>query len=271
MDLELEGKVALVTGAGQGVGRAIAKTLAEEGARVVVNDLVGERCGAVAREITGSSGVALPYEANVIDRAAVVAMAKAAAEAFGPIDILVNNAGVLPERRSGEIGLPAFIGSNPEHWRKFIDLNFVGPLNCVDAMGAGMIARREGKIVTIVSDAGRVGEARLAVYSGAKAAAIGFTKALAKEVGRYAINVNCVSLSAVAHEAPMADFLRLDATAANNETLAKILRQYPIGEGLGRLTRPQDAADAVAFLVSPRAAYITGQVLSVNGGYAMPG
>ncbi len=132
-----------------------------------------------------------------------------------------------------------------------------------------MIGRKAGKIVSIVSDAGRVGEARLAVYSGAKAAVIGFTKALAKELGKSRINVNTVSLSAVAHEAPMADFLRLDATIENNATLAKVLRQYPIGEGLGRLTRPEDAAAAVAFLVSDRAAYITGQCLPVNGGYAM--
>ena len=130
--------------------------------------------------------------------------------------------------------------------------------------------RRYGRIVTIVSDAGRVGEARLAAYSGAKAAAIGFTKAVAKELGKSNITVNCVSLSAVAHEAPMADFLKLDATPENNEMLAKVLRQYPIGQGLGRLTRPQDAANAVTFLVSDRAEYITGQTLSVNGGYAMP-
>jgi NAD(P)-dependent dehydrogenase (short-subunit alcohol dehydrogenase family) len=115
-----------------------------------------------------------------------------------------------------------------------------------------------------------VGEARLAAYSGAKAGAIGFTKAIAKELGRSCVTANCVSLSAVAHEAPMADFLRLDATAETNETLAKVLKQYPIGEGLGRLTRPQDAANAVSFLVSGRAEYITGQTLSVNGGYAMP-
>jgi 3-oxoacyl-[acyl-carrier protein] reductase len=151
-----------------------------------------------------------------------------------------------------------------------VDLNFVAVMNCVDAVGKGMISRRSGRIVTIVSDAGRVGEARLAAYSGAKAGAIGFTKAIAKELGRSCVTANCVSLSAVAHEAPMADFLRLDATAETNETLAKVLKQYPIGEGLGRLTRPQDAANAVSFLVSGRAEYITGQTLSVNGGYAMP-
>jgi len=269
MDLGLNGKVALVTGSGQGVGRAIAQLLAAEGAKVVVNDLIPERCAAVADEIGKAGGSAIGVAANVIDSNAVKSMIGTAEAKFGPVDILVNNAGVLPERRSGEVGIPPFVGSNPEHWRKFVDLNFYGVLNCVNAVSPGMIGRKVGKIVSIVSDAGRVGEARLAVYSGAKAAVIGFTKALAKELGKSRINVNTVSLSAVAHEAPMADFLRLDATIENNETLAKVLRQYPIGEGLGRLTRPEDAAAAVAFLVSDRAAYITGQCLPVNGGYAM--
>lgn len=270
MDLDLLGKVALITGSGQGVGRAIAKTLSGEGAAVVVNDLVSERANAVVAEITAAGGRAIACVANIIDRAAVQRMVADASVELGPISILVNNAGVLPERRSGEVGIPQFVGSDPAHWQKFVDLNYMAVMNCVDAVAPTMIKARSGKIVSIVSDAGRVGEARLAVYSGAKAAVIGFTKALAKELGRSTINVNCVSLSAVAHEAPMADFLRLDATAATNETLAKVLKQYPIGEGLGRLTHPQDAADAVAFLVSRRAQYITGQVLSVNGGYAMP-
>jgi 3-oxoacyl-[acyl-carrier protein] reductase len=270
MDLGIAGRVALITGAGQGVGRCIALTLAAEGARIVVNDLLPARAEAVAAEVAAAGGTAIGLACDVTDLAAVRAMVAEAEARLGGIAILVNNAGVLPERRSGEVGIPPFIGSDPAHWRKFVELNFFGVLNCVDAAAKGMIERRQGRIVTIVSDAGRVGEARLAVYSGAKAAAIGFTKALAKELGKACIGVNCVSLSAVAHEAPMADFLRMDATAATNETLAKVLRQYPLGEGLGRLTHPQDAADAVAFLVSDRAAYITGQTLSVNGGYAMP-
>lgn len=270
MDLGIAGRVALITGGGQGVGRCIALTLAAEGAKLAVNDLVEARAQSVAAEIVAAGGAAIAVPADVIDLAAVRAMVVRVEAEFGGIDILVNNAGVLPERRSGEVGIPAFVGSDPAHWRKFVDLNLFGVLNCVDAAAKGMVERKRGRIVTIVSDAGRVGEARLAVYSGAKAAAIGFTKALAKELGRSRIGVNCVSLSAVAHEAPMADFLRMDATAASNETLAKVLKQYPLGEGLGRLTHPQDAADAVAFLVSDRAAYVTGQTLSVNGGYAMP-
>lgn len=270
MDLNLAGQVALVTGGGQGVGRQICLTLASEGARVAVNDIQADRANAVVAEINETGGAAHAAVFDVTDHAAASASLAEVEAALGPIDILINNAGVLPERRSGEVGIPEFVGSDPAHWQKFIDLNFTAVMNCVDVVAPGMIDRQSGRIVTVVSDAGRVGEARLAVYSGAKAAAIGFSKALAKELGKHSINVNCVSLSAVAHEAPMADFLRLDATAENNETLAKVLRQYPIGRGLGRLTWPQDAADAVTFLASPRAAYVTGQTLSVNGGYAMP-
>jgi 2-hydroxycyclohexanecarboxyl-CoA dehydrogenase len=202
MDLGLRGRVALITGAGQGVGRAIAHTLAAEGARVVVNDIVVERAKAVEHEIADAGGEAWSYGCSVTDRNGVMAMVSEIQARWGAVDVLVNNAGVLPERRAGEIGIPNFIGSDPGHWPKFVDLNLFGVLNCVDAVGAGMLERRTGKIVTIVSDAGRVGEPRLAVYSAAKAAAIGFTKALAKEVGRYRVNVNCVSLSAVAHESP---------------------------------------------------------------------
>lgn len=270
MNLELEGKIALVTGGGQGVGRAICKTLAQEGAVVAVNDIVADRAGAVVAEIEADGGSAVPAVFDVTDHDAVQAAVDKIVKAHGRLDILVNNAGVLPERRSGEVGVPTFVGSDPAHWKKFFDLNAIAVLNTVNAAGAVMLGNGYGRIVTIVSDAGRVGEARLAAYSGAKAAAIGFTKAIAKEMGKSNVTANCVSLSAVAHEAPMADFLKLDATPETNETLGKILRQYPIGQGLGRLTHPKDAANSVAFLVSDKAEYITGQTLSVNGGYAMP-
>jgi 2-hydroxycyclohexanecarboxyl-CoA dehydrogenase len=265
MDLNLKGKTALVTGGGQGVGRRIALTLAAEGARVAVNDLLGERARKVVSEITAAGGQAVAAAFDVTDLAAV----QAAVQQLGAVDILVNNAGIIPERRSGEVGLPAFVEQPPEHWAKIVNLNLLGTLTVTHACLQGMVARRYGKIVTIMSDAGRTGEARYVVYGAAKAAQAGMTRSLAKEVGAQRINVNAVSLSAVAHEAPMADFLREDATPENNETLKKMLNAYPIGKGLARLTRPQDAANAVAFLVSDAAEYITGQVLSVNGGYAM--
>jgi NAD(P)-dependent dehydrogenase (short-subunit alcohol dehydrogenase family) len=265
MDFNLVGKNALITGAGQGVGRAIAITLAREGARVVVNDLVGERAEKVADEVIRAGGDAVTAPFDVTDPVGVSRMIAA----IGPIDILVNNAGIIPERRSGEVGLPPFHEQPPEHWIKIVNLNLIGTLNVTHACLAGMVARRYGKIVTIMSDAGRIGEARYVVYGAAKAAQGGMTRSLAKEVGVYRVNVNAISLSAVAHESPMADFLREDATPETNETLKKMLNSYPIGKGLGRLTRPFDAANAVAFFVSDASEYVTGQILSVNGGYAM--
>ncbi len=203
------------------------------------------------------------------NRSQVEAMVATAAQEFGPVDILVNNAGIIPDRRTGEVGIPFFHESDISSWRKIVDLNYFGCMNCSYSVIPAMIERRGGKIVSIISDAGRVGEARMAVYSGAKAAIFGLTKALARELGPHCINVNVVALAAVSHEAPMADWLAENATAETNETLKKVLRQYPIGQGLGRLTRPVDAANAVVFLCSDRAIYITGQCLAVDGGFAM--
>jgi 3-oxoacyl-[acyl-carrier protein] reductase len=131
-----------------------------------------------------------------------------------------------------------------------------------------MIERKQGKVISIISEAGRTGEANLAVYSGAKAGILGFTKALAREVGRYCINVNCIAIGATAHEGTK-PVLNPDATPETDERLNKMLKLYPIGRGLGRIGRPYDAAYAVAFLASPKAAYITGQCLSVSGGFSM--
>src|ERR1017187_386299 len=269
MELGLRGKVVLVTGGGMGVGRAISRTLAHEGAKVAVNDILMERAHAVAGEIKSEGGTAMACVADITDLDAVNSMVSAIEQQLGPVDILINNAGVVPERRTGEIGLPTFPEMAPKYWRKIVDLNYYGVMNCVSATVGKMMTRKSGKILSIVSDAGRIGEPRMAVYSGAKEAIMGFSKALAKEMGKHGINVNTVSLSAVAHEHPIASFQRPDATVENDEMLRKVLRSYPIGEGLKRLTSPQDAADAVAFLVSDRAAYITGQCLAVNGGFTM--
>ena len=269
MDIGISGKVALVTGGGQGVGRCICKRLAEEGAKVVVNDLVQDRAAGVANEISEAGGVAIPYGADVTNLEQVQAMVESVKEEFGAIAILVNNAGIIPERRTGEVGLPLFGESNPEDWSKIVNLNIYGVANSVYSVLPGMIEASEGKIVSIISDAGLVGERRFVIYSGAKAAVLAMSKSLARELGKHSINVNAISLAAVSHESPMADFLREDATAENNEILAKVLRSYPLGSGLGRLTRPADAANAVLFLASPRAEYITGQCLPVNGGYSM--
>src|SRR3990172_3407541 len=261
MDLGIKDRVALVTGAGRGIGRQICLTLAEEGARVAVNDVFQERADAVADEIRSAGGQAIGVVADVTDGAAVAAMVERITAEWGAVDILVNNAGI-PVIASAEdaAGGQFFAQSDRAQWDRSMGLITYGVLACSRAVIEGMAERRWGRIVSVVSDAGRVGEPRLVAYSMAKAGVVGFSKALAKEVGRYCVTVNCVSPATTETE----------ATAAWIQAQGEqIMRQYPLAKGLGRLGQPTDIAGAVAFLASQRAEWITGQVLSVNGGYSM--
>ncbi len=276
MDLELAGKVALVTGGGRNVGRAVCLRLAEEGARVVVNDFYADRAEAVAAEIRAAGGRALGVQADITQEDQVRKMVEEGARELGAIDVLVNNAGI-PASGSGASAATkpgetrrsawvAFHESSPDHWKKTIELNVYGTMFCTHAVLPAMIERRSGKVVSVMSEAGRVGEAKLAAYSGAKASILGFSKAVAREVGRYAINVNVVALGAVdPDETPYAE--RSEERRAFAD---KILKSYPIGQGLQRLSSPDDIANAVVFLSSNRARYITGQCLGLSGGFAMP-
>jgi NAD(P)-dependent dehydrogenase (short-subunit alcohol dehydrogenase family) len=188
-------------------------------------------------------------------------------ETLGPVDILVNNAGIPSVEPGTENagGWEDFHTTKPETWRRMVDLNIYGTMNCTHAVLSGMVERKYGKIVSVMSEAGRVGEAKLAAYSASKAGMLGFSKAIARELGKYAINVNVVALGAVdAKEIP---FEKLDEKA--QERVSKLLKSYPIGKGLQRLSRASDVADAIAFLASDRAQYITGQVLALSGGFAM--
>jgi 2-hydroxycyclohexanecarboxyl-CoA dehydrogenase len=262
MDLGIRDRVAFVTGAGRGIERQICLTLAEEGVRVAANDLFQERADESAAEVLRAGGAAIGVAADVTQGEGVGAMVKRVIEEFGSLDILVNNAGIPAV--STQDAVPAtggfFSGSNREQWERTMGLITYGVLNCSRAVIEGMQERRWGRIINIISDAGRVGEPRLVAYSMAKAGVIGFTKALAKEVGRACVTVNCVSPATTETEATAAWI------AAQGE---QIMRQYPLGKGLNRLGKPSDIANAVAFLASERAEWITGQVLSVNGGYSM--
>jgi 2-hydroxycyclohexanecarboxyl-CoA dehydrogenase len=269
MDLNLEGRVALVTGGGQGVGRRIALQLAEEGCSVAVNDYFAERAEAVVAEIRAAGGRAFAAVADITDKAAIDRAIAEAVTALGPIDILVNNAGVTVERREKGGMAPTFLETGPDDWEKILALNIWGTLHCCHAVLPGMRERRWGRIVNIMSEAGRGGEARLAVYSGAKAALLGFAKAIAQEHGRDCINVNTVALGAVSHEGIRNGPLSPTATPETDERLARMLNAYPIARGLRRLSRPEDIAPIVCLLASDRAAYITGQSIGVSGGYYM--
>lgn len=265
MDLGIEGRVALVTGAGRGIGSEICRTLAVEGVRVAVNDLFQERADETAEEIRDAGGEAIGVAADVTDLAAMGRAVERVMGEWGAVDILVNNAGI-PAMTGDEEAVPStgtiFAASAEEQWQRTMGLITYGVLNSSRAVLEAMSERRWGRIVNIISDAGRVGEPRLVPYSMAKAGVIGFSKALAKEVGRHCVTVNCVSPATT-----VTDATREWIDAQGDQ----ILRFYPMGKGLGRLGEPADIANVVAFLASARAEWITGQVISVNGGYSMVG
>jgi 2-hydroxycyclohexanecarboxyl-CoA dehydrogenase len=244
----LAGKVVLVTGAARGIGRAIATRLAQEGARVAIADVDAEGAAKTAREIGGG---AIGVRIDVTDTAQIRTAVAEVSERLGAIDVLVNNAGwdkVEP-----------FVKSEEPTWDKVLAINLKGPIACARAVLDAMIERRSGRIVSISSDAGRVGSAGEAVYSGAKAGVIGFSKTLAREVARYGITVNVVC------PGPTNTPLFEEMAGGNEQLAASLARAIP----LGRLGEPADLAGAVAFLASDDAAFVTGQTLSVSGGLTM--
>ena len=250
--LDLSGKSAFVTGAGQGVGRQIALHLAAHGARVGVNDVNAERASTVANEIESAGGKALALAGDVTDFAAISALG----EDIGPVDILVNNAGNFGADPSKLTGRP-FWEQEPDEWRAWVDVNFYGVLNCSRIFLPGMVSRGAGSLINVISDAGRVGEPKLEVYSGAKAGAAGFTRAIARTAGRHNVRANCVAISTT----------RTPTTAIVTESpdiAKKFLSQYVIR----RFGEPNDVANMVLFLASDAASWITGQTYPVNGGFA---
>jgi NAD(P)-dependent dehydrogenase (short-subunit alcohol dehydrogenase family) len=264
MDLGISGRVALVTGAGRGIGAEICRALAAEGVRVAVNDLFEDRAVQTALEIEQSGGHAIGVAADVTEFASIATAVERITSELGPVDILVNNAGIPAVRADDAIpATGGFFGtSDRTQWDRTMGLITYGVLNCSRAVIEGMQERRWGRIISVISDAGRVGEPRLVAYSMAKAGVIGFTKALAKEAGRHGITVNCVSPATTV----------TDATRTWIESQGEqIMKGYPLAKGLNRLGLPSDIANATAFLASQRSEWITGQVLSVNGGYSMAG
>jgi len=245
------GKVAIVTGAASGIGRAAARRLAEEGAAVVIADLNAQGAADVATAISEGGGQALAQEVDVTDAPAIKRMTEHAHEKFGTVDILVSNAGW---DRAGP-----FADTDEELWDRVIAINYRGHLATCHAVLPYMQAQGGGRIVTVASDAGRVGSSGEVVYSGAKGAVIAFTKGLAREVARHGINVNCVAPGLV--DTPL-----LAGIAEGHEKLIDaIVRSIP----LRRTGTPEEIAAAICFFASPDAAYITGQTLSVNGGLTM--
>jgi 2-hydroxycyclohexanecarboxyl-CoA dehydrogenase len=249
--VDLEGYAAIVTGGGQGIGRGIALALAAEGADVAVFDVNLAAAGEVAAEVRATGRRALALEVDVTDLARVEAATKEVVATLGRLDVLVNNVGWTPNE--------PFADSGPETWTRIVAVNYVGTLNCTRAALAFMVPARRGRIVSIASDAARVGTPREAVYAGAKAAVMGFSKSLAAEVARHGITVNVVSPATV--DTPL---LRGMLTPEQIDRREK-------ANPMGRLGQPSDVAAAVVFFASPGAGYVTGQVLSVNGGVVRVG
>lgn len=257
--LDLGGQVAFVTGAGQGAGRGIALMLAAHGSRVAVNDFVLERAESVVEEIRAAGGKALAVHADVGDLASVQGAAARVVVDLGPPTILINNAGMAgPNARIGHSQL--FWETDPADWDRYFRTNTMGVLNCCHAIVPGMVEQKRGRIVTIVSDSGRIGEARLSVYAAAKAGAAGFVRSLAKETGRFGITCNAVSLSTLK---PPLEGEALEGFLASPQIKAQ-LAQYVIR----RFGEADDVAAMVLFLCSKSSGWITGQTYPVNGGYS---
>ncbi|HWD76972.1 MAG TPA: SDR family oxidoreductase [Solirubrobacteraceae bacterium] len=255
--LDLTGRTAIVTGAGQGVGRAIAEHLSAHGARVAVNDYVAGRAEAVAGAIRAAGGTAIAVPGDVTELSAVMALADRAVGELGPVDVLVNNAGNAGAATSKVTQRP-FWETDPAEWDAFIGVNLLGPLNCARAVLPAMVeAGRGGRLITIISDAGRVGEPGLEAYSAAKAGAAGLTRALARTLGRFEITANCIAIAATRTPAT-------ERWVADEEHVKKMLRNYVIR----RIGEPDEIAAMATFLASSAAGWITGQTYPVNGGFS---
>jgi NAD(P)-dependent dehydrogenase (short-subunit alcohol dehydrogenase family) len=252
MDLGLTGRVALVTGGARDIGRQIAVRLAADGARVAINyrNSKSDAKAAVAA-IADRGGTAIACHADVSDLDAVRAMVRDVERELGPIDILVNNAGTVKQQ--------FFLDTTPEDWRRQIDTDLYGVLHTCHTVAPGMVERKHGRIINVAGDSARVGQARLSASASARGGVLTLTRTLARELGRANITVNAVTFGWV-------ETGHMDAGwwDANRE---KILQSYPIR----RLGRPDDIAPLVTFLASDLASWITGQTISVSGGYTTVG
>ena len=245
-DQELAGRVALITGAGRGVGRGIALELAARGAAVAINDINAERAEEAVAAVRDAGGTARAAVGDITDEQSVRDIVAQARE-LGSLDVLVNNAGIPPQG----MGMSTFVEESTQSWRQFVDINVYGVAYLTRAVLPAMIEQGWGRVITIVSDSARVGDPGLAMYAASKAAAAALMRSIAGEVGRYGVTCNAISLSTIA------------TPAMPQEAQDKLARRYAVK----RLGQPADVAGAVAYFASPGADWVTGQTLSVDGGY----
>ena len=251
-----EGKTAIVTGGGGGIGGATCRRLALEGARVAVYDMNLDAAESVARAIRATGAIAHAFRCDITLRAEVDAAVAATQAQLGPIDVLINNAG-------WDVFKP-FTRTEPAEWAKLIAINLVGALHMHHAVLPGMAARKAGRIVTVASDAARVGSSGEAVYAACKGGLVAFTKSIAREHARHGITANVVCPGPT-------DTALLDGVAAGASNPEKLLEAFTRAIPMGRLGQPEDICGAIAFLASDDANFVTGQVLSISGGLTMNG
>lgn len=260
MQMGLEGKVALVTGGARGIGFAAARMMAAEGAKLVLVDINGDAARKAAEDLSATT-VALGVAADISNRDDVKRMVESAAAQFGGIDIFVNSAAVLDDK--------LFLDSDVEDWQRMLNVCLYGPMTCLKAILPGMVERGYGRVVCLASDSARIGQARLSYYAAAKAGVIALVKSVAQEVGTSGVTLNVVSPGAtntplrIARESSLLAQMGEEKYARRQKS---VLKMYPTG----RIGEPDDIGSAILFLASDRASWITGQVLSVNGGFAMP-
>jgi 2-hydroxycyclohexanecarboxyl-CoA dehydrogenase len=263
MDLGLKGKVAIVTGGASNIGRGISHVLSAEGAIVVIADLDEKQSAKTVGEIKATGGNATSFKVDITKFEEVDGMVKKVIEQFGKVDVLVNNA--------GWDAFAFFVDTTPDLWEKIIKINYVGMMNCCKAVLRPMINQKSGAIVSISSDSSRTGGPRESVYSGCKGAINSISKTLARENGRFGIRVNVVSPGATPPKpediGEKSMHFGVKGPTDDPNMLKEILRLYP----LGRVGTAQDIGNAVAFLASNAASFITGQIISVSGGYSCVG
>ena len=249
VQIDLSSDVAVVTGGGSGIGAGIATLLAEAGAKVAILDMSAEAAKTVAEQINGNGGTAIGVEANITDEAGVEQALTSVREQLGPVSVLVNNAATWTIKK--------FQDTTAEETQRVVDVTLIGTINVMRA-ALPQLLETKGRIVNVASDSARTGEHSMSVYAGAKAGVVAITKSIAQEVGRKGVRANVVAPGTTQTPGSSAFIEQVGGPE-------KLAKAYP----LGRLGQPEDIAGAVLFLASPLSSWITGQVLSVSGGYTM--